>query len=395
MALDYLIVGGGIGGAVLAELLGRGGRQVLVLERGTAPPSFLRPEVLWPVTVGTLWSLVSRETWEREVATPLQELWIHRASGRSTPVLTSDVLREAGVQPWFTNPNRTRELLLRQRSFELRRGVEVSDVLREEGRVVGVRAREPGSGTESEFRASWVVADDGTHSVIRRACAIDMPTRMFPLDFLCCACEPPTEEFPLGSMHVFVNPDGGRTGIFGLLLGALPGGTGTGLVLARPRIFDDVASARSAWDALKRRMPAIERALGPRPFPESLARIRRPWGHAVRYGGDGVVLLGDAAHSVSPAGGQGASMSVADAVTLAKLALRGEPDLVLEYERIRRPANERSFGPTRAASRLLGLPDRFAPFALLTHLVGCVGRQGWLLQRALRSASELFTAARG
>ncbi len=31
-AFDFLIVGGGIGGAVLANLLGRRGRRVLVLE---------------------------------------------------------------------------------------------------------------------------------------------------------------------------------------------------------------------------------------------------------------------------------------------------------------------------------------------------------------------------
>ncbi|MCI0353685.1 MAG: NAD(P)-binding protein, partial [Acidobacteria bacterium] len=48
MDADFVIVGGGIGGTVLAELLGRGGKRVVVLEKSTAPPSWLRPEVLWP-----------------------------------------------------------------------------------------------------------------------------------------------------------------------------------------------------------------------------------------------------------------------------------------------------------------------------------------------------------
>jgi len=228
--------------------------------------------------------------------------------------------------------------------------------------------------------------------VIRKACGIEMATKMFPVDFLCFSCAPPATDFPLGTAHVFVDPRGSRSGIFGLLMGALPGGTGAGLLLARSRIFDDLAAARAAWDAFRRSMPALDQVTSSRRFPEDFMRVRRPWGHAAKYGADGVILMGDAAHSVSPAGGQGANMSVADALVLAELALRDEPNLAAEYERIRRPANERSFGPTRAAARLLGLPDRFAPFGLLVHLAGCVGRQGWLMRRALRSASELFEA---
>lgn len=394
MEADFLIAGGGIGGTVLAELLGRAGKRVVVLERGVAPPNFLRPEVLWPATMEALWSLVPRETWEREASVPLHEIRIHRGGRRSMPLITPEVVREAGVQPWFTNPNRTRELLLALGTFELRRGVEVTGVLRERERVVGVCARELAGGKELELAARWVVADDGVQSVIRKAAGIEMSTKMFPVDFLCFACAPPVGNFPLGTAHVFVDPRGGRSGIFGLLLGALPGGSGTGLVLARARIFDDLAAAREAWEALRRSLPAIDRALGPRRFPEDFTRVRRPWGHAAKYGADGVILMGDAAHSVSPAGGQGANMSVADAQALAELALRDEQDLVAEYERIRQPANQRSFGPTRAVSRLLGLPDRLAPFGLLIDLVGCVGRQRWLLRRALRSTSELFVEAR-
>jgi len=43
-------------------------------------------------------------------------------------------------------------------------------------------------------------------------------------------------------------------------------------------------------------------------------------GHAPRYGAAGAVVMGDAAHPVSPAGGQGANMSIADARALAELA---------------------------------------------------------------------------
>jgi 2-polyprenyl-6-methoxyphenol hydroxylase-like FAD-dependent oxidoreductase len=58
MAIDFLIVGGGIGGAVLANLLGQRGKRVLVLEKGRTPVPQARPEVLWPATVEFLRTLI-------------------------------------------------------------------------------------------------------------------------------------------------------------------------------------------------------------------------------------------------------------------------------------------------------------------------------------------------
>src|SRR5688500_3803683 len=61
MPTDFLIVGGGIGGLVAAELLGRGGRRVVVLERSVGPPRWTRPEVLWPATMELLASILPGE----------------------------------------------------------------------------------------------------------------------------------------------------------------------------------------------------------------------------------------------------------------------------------------------------------------------------------------------
>jgi 2-polyprenyl-6-methoxyphenol hydroxylase-like FAD-dependent oxidoreductase len=52
--------------------------------------------------------------------------------------------------------------------------------------------------------------------------------------------------------------------------------------------------------------------------------------------------MGDAAHPVSPAGGQGANMSIADARALAEIAVRNPSQLLEEYEYRRRKDNERS-----------------------------------------------------
>ena len=65
MSIDFLIVGGGIGGAVLANLLTRRGQRVVVLERSLTPAPQTRPEVLWPATVRVLRSLIPSHLEER------------------------------------------------------------------------------------------------------------------------------------------------------------------------------------------------------------------------------------------------------------------------------------------------------------------------------------------
>ena len=54
MRLDVVIVGAGIGGAVLALDLGRRGWRVALVERENAPPRIARPEVLWGATLRAL-----------------------------------------------------------------------------------------------------------------------------------------------------------------------------------------------------------------------------------------------------------------------------------------------------------------------------------------------------
>ena len=51
---DVVIVGAGIGGAVLALALGSRGWKVKLLEREIRPPRMVRPEILWGATPAAL-----------------------------------------------------------------------------------------------------------------------------------------------------------------------------------------------------------------------------------------------------------------------------------------------------------------------------------------------------
>ena len=129
--------------------------------------------------------------------------------------------------------------------------------------------------------------------------------------------------------------------------------------------------------------------IGRRRYPADFGRVHLSWGHAARYGIDGAVLIGDAAHTVTPAGGQGANAAIADARVLADLAIAGETQLVAEYERCRRPANERSIAPSRTLSRLLALP-RFMLSPWLPAAVYCLDRFPGIAARGLRFVSTAF-----
>ena len=54
---DVLTSGGGIGGAVLAALVVRGGKRVTIVERANVPLPFLHPGLLWPAAMRTMASI--------------------------------------------------------------------------------------------------------------------------------------------------------------------------------------------------------------------------------------------------------------------------------------------------------------------------------------------------
>jgi 2-polyprenyl-6-methoxyphenol hydroxylase-like FAD-dependent oxidoreductase len=340
------------------------------------------------VTMDVLFSLSPREVWEQEAVLPMRGVEFHDGR-RAVPFLTADVLRDAQVQPWFTNPNQTREQLLRLGSFEVRRGVEVIAILKEKGRVVGVRTRDITTQEEGELATLYTVGDDGAHSLVRKACGIDMETRPFPVDFICFGCDWPAA-IPSGTARFWFNRERRTSGIVGLLIMPFPKGKGAGLVPVLPQTFDAIPSVEASWSRFCAVDPTVQEVIRGRRFPHDFVRLRRPWGHAPRYGGEGAILMGDAAHPVSPAGGQGANMSVADASVLAELALAKHRNLLAEYERRRRPANARSLRPTSTAASILSLPQWLSPFSVLLAIVRSAARSPWLVRQFLRSSSTMF-----
>src|SRR5438876_10271687 len=108
MPLDAVVVGGGIGGAVLANLLTRGGKRVVVLERNPPPQVSTRPEVLWPHTVEFLRTLLPAES-EASWLLPLEGMRMTQGS-KQIAAVSREAVRKLGVQPYSTAGHATRRL---------------------------------------------------------------------------------------------------------------------------------------------------------------------------------------------------------------------------------------------------------------------------------------------
>ena len=351
---ECIVVGGGIGGAVLALALGRAGRSVLILEREAAPPAMAtaRPEILAGATLDTFNRLGIGERIVREAALPICALELFEAGSRRALFrITPEDLRRAGARPHSTDPAATRRIVLEEAQrtgrVTIEPGVEVEGLLTQGSAVVGVRALK--AQQPCEYRAPLTVGDDGTHSRIRASMGVAIDLQEFPIDFF-GAVVPGYPQQPERTGQGWLNVRGLRGGLFAALFLPIPGhrtalvfGVASGLSErwrhAPPEEFDTAASRLSPLCEEAGRLPK---------FPEGFGYFRRPFGHAARYAGDGVALLGDAAHPVTPAGGQGANMSVADAAVLAEVALDAlrvgdcSASRLAGYEAVRRPANTRS-----------------------------------------------------
>jgi 2-polyprenyl-6-methoxyphenol hydroxylase-like FAD-dependent oxidoreductase len=299
------------------------------------------------------------------------------------------VIETSGVQPYSTA--HTRELLLQQAPCECRRGVEVTAVLRDRGRVGGVRARPLDGGPEEDVLAEWTVGDDGVFSAVRHGCGLPIAVSHFPLDLLSFGFDWP-QALPPDRVRICLNEDRLTSGVLGMPAAPLPGGKGVALIPVWPEAFANVRRLQAALRRFIGRDPVLAEMAGGRTYPGGMTRNRLAWARTPRFGTAGALLMGDAAHPVTPAGGQGANLSVADAVAIAEIAQNNPAGLLADYERRRRPAALRSLSISREAARVFSLPRivlhlGIAALPWISHLPGL---GPGLFGRFLRTAAGAF-----
>ncbi|WP_216639479.1 FAD-dependent monooxygenase [Brachybacterium sp. P6-10-X1] len=411
---EVLIVGGGPTGLFLAALLARRGVGVIVLERRAAPAEHSRAIGLHPPALRAL-----REVGlERTAARVGARIRCGRARSRGRELGRLRFARAWPGRPYVLSlPQSRTEELLADRLAEsapgaLRRGREVT-ALRERADGVEVTARRMGEAGETgstaeplRLRARVVVAADGSRSTVRELLGIGTTG---------------TEHRDAYLMGDLADPDSAGaegTGSHGVgtdrdaLIHLEPGGVVESFPLpgARRRWVvhtgrGDLAEPRS--EVLTR---AIRERTGMRLDPGTTSMIsafsvrRRT---AQRLVTTRCALLGDAAHEISPIGGQGITLGWLDALDAAPLlartvrataggrSSRGPLDADPAWQRLERVCRRRArvAGLIAHANTALGrpLPGPFAAartlgvsIALRTplrHVMAWTYSMGWARRR--------------
>jgi 2-polyprenyl-6-methoxyphenol hydroxylase-like FAD-dependent oxidoreductase len=286
---------------------------------------------------------------------------LRQATLPANPPITVDLSRLPGRFPYITLMPQAQFLefltghATRYPSFQLRMRANARELVEQDGVVRGVRYHAPDGW--HELRAALTVGADGRFSQIRRLCGLQPVVTAATIDVLWfrlprLAGDPEGATGGIGGGHMLLLIDRGEVWQLGMVIpkGSWPQLRAAGLAALRRTVVELVpwlagrVEGLADWAQVSLLSVTADR----------LPRWYRP----------GLLLIGDAAHVMSPVAGNGINYAIADAVAAANLLARplatgqlAERDLAA-VQRVRR-------WPTRITQRVVGvLQDRLLAGAL-------------------------------
>ena len=307
------VVGGGPAGIMLSFLLARAGHSVVVLEKHEDFLRDFRGDTVHPSTMTVLDELGLLDEFLKLPHSEIVEISGHVGQDTITIGDFSHVPAKTkflGIMPQWDFLNFLAGKARAYSGFRLLMGTEGKDLIREQGRVVGVRAQGPNG--PFPIRADVVVACDGRSSTLREASAITPRDLGAPMDVLWMRLSKRATDQNaalgfIGAGAVLVLIDRGDYWQCGYVIakGTADQVRARGLEafreeLARtaPVIADRVGEIES-WDNVKLLSVAVNRL--------------NCWYLT------GLLFIGDAAHAMSPIGGVGINLAIQDAVATANI----------------------------------------------------------------------------
>ncbi len=308
-----VIVGGGPAGMTAGYLFARAGVPVAVLEKHADFNRDFRGDTIHPSTLELMHELGLLDEFLKQ---PHQEVRELRGviNGQVVPIADFSKLptrcKFIAFMPQWDFLNFLSGHAKRFPSFQLHMKTEVVDLLIENDRVVGVRAKTPRG--EMDVHADLVIGADGRHSVTHTRAGFKQCEFGVPIDVLWTRISKKKDDpeqsfgfFQHGKLLVmldrgdywqcgFVIPKGGFEEIKARGLPQFQNE-----IVSFAGFLHDRVSELDDWSKIKLLTVQINRL--------------RDWCR------DGLLCIGDSAHAMSPAGGVGINLAIQDAVATANL----------------------------------------------------------------------------
>lgn len=349
--MRVVVVGAGIGGLAVAGALQRAGADVAVLERAPCPPTSGSGLSLFGNGITALDTLGVGDAVRTVSSSSAGRLQAGQRdpSGRWLSVLPPDAVRGLRV---VHRADLFGALMSALDAKTVHFGTDV--VAAKADGTVTSRSRVDGGATRSE-RADVVVGADGIRSAVRREWPVDPGIRYAG----CSAWRAVTDE------PVDLRDEAGETWGRGMRFGIAP--------LADRRVYWFAVASMPPRSTLDDEAGEVLRRFGDwhAPIPALIAAtdpatvtrldIEHLAGPLPSFVHGRLVLLGDAAHAMTPDLGQGANQALEDAATLALLlapAAAHHPDAtdvtarLARYDRLRRRRTQRIARQARAVGRV-------------------------------------------
>ena len=308
-----VIVGGGPAGMMAGYLLARAGVRVAVLEKHADFNRDFRGDTIHPSTLELMYELGLLDEFLKQ---PHQELRELRAvvNGQVVPVADFTKLptrcKFIAFMPQWDFLNFLSSHAKRFPTFQLFMEAEVVDLLMEDSRVFGVRAK-TASG-ELEIRADLVIGADGRHSTVHTRAGLEQREFGVPIDVLWMRISKKQGDpkqtlgfFQHGKLVVLLDRDDYWQCGFVIPKGAFDEIKAGGLaqfqndIVSFAGFLRDRVAELDDWSKIKLLTVQVNRL--------------REWCC------EGLLCIGDSAHAMSPAGGVGINLAIQDAVATANL----------------------------------------------------------------------------
>jgi 2-polyprenyl-6-methoxyphenol hydroxylase-like FAD-dependent oxidoreductase len=311
-----VVIGGGPAGMMLGLLLARAGVEVMVLEKHGDFLRDFRGDTVHPSTLQLLDEMGLGERFAKLPHSRLYQVAFPVDADRSLVIADFRRLRVPkpyiAMVPQWDLLNLLADAGKEEPSFTLRMWTEATGLIREAGRVQGVRYRRQ-DGTTGEIRADLTVACDGRWSIARRQPDLRHKEFPVPIDAWWFRLPRMPEDNPSA-----LTPRAGQ-GRFVILI---PRENFLQLAYIAKKGTDSQLRARgieSFRHDIAELMPELADRVGALASMDDVKHLDVRVNRLNRWHLDGLLCLGDAAHAMSPVGGVGINLAVQDAVAAATI----------------------------------------------------------------------------